>query len=167
MDISNLEKDKSQNEDSKQIVKKEFIIEPLKSFETLEQNNSEEFSKKICSLSISTKLNNIITKGFFFKFSLDNEAFNCLITNENAINDENIKNNNVIDITYEISKKTKIKLDSNKRFIKSFKDELLDIIVIEILNEDNIPEDYFLHLENENKINTVIYLLVIKIKKYI
>ena len=50
-------------------------------------------------------------------------------------------------ITYEEYKTASIKLDRNKRYIKSFIDEKLDITVVEILDEDNILKKYFLQPE--------------------
>ena len=65
--------------------------------------------------------------------------------------------------TYEENKTADIKLDRNKRYIKSFKNKELDISVVEILDEDNISKKYFLEPEfdyiiNNNLINNEIYI---------
>ena len=108
-------------------------------------------------------------------FLIDLEIFYCLMTNDNIISDESINNSHIINITYEENKTVSIKLNKNKRYIKSFKDKDLDITVIEILNEDNISEKYFLvpefnNLFNNKLINNEIYYTTIyrgiKIKKF-
>ena len=43
-----------------------------------------------------------------------------------------------MNIIYEKNKFANIKLDKNKRYIKSFIEKKLDITIIEILDEDNI-----------------------------
>ena len=50
-----------------------------------------------------------------------------------------------------------IKLDTNERYIKSFRDINIDAIVIQILPKDNIPSDYFLlpnidYINNQNEL---------------
>ena len=59
--------------------------------------------------------------GFILAFPIDIEGFYCLITNDHIINDESINNNRIIYISYEEYKTASIKLDRNKRYIKSFK----------------------------------------------
>ena len=63
-------------------------------------------------------------------------------------------NNNFIHISYDNEfKNTNVKLESKKRYIRSFTDNDLDLTVVEILDEDNIPENYFLFPESKTMIN--------------
>ena len=76
---------------------------------------------------------------------------------------DNISNNIVIKYDNEF-KVANIKLDKNKRYIKNFKDIGLDITAVEILDEDNILDDFFLWAEpedfvkNNNIIKSNIYI---------
>ena len=129
-------------------------------FEKIDRHLSN-VSKSICKI----KIGNIIGTGFLLKFRIEQEMFYCLISNEHVIKNNIIqKINIIINIIYNNEfKYTKIKLGNNKRYIKSFIDIDLDITVIEILDEDNISKEYFLHplLEifvNIRLINSLIYI---------
>ena len=78
------------------------------------------------------------------------------------------KNNNNILWKKKAETKKIIELDNNKRFIKCFLDDDLDATILEILPEDDIPEDKYLYPDlnyksgfdnyiNENKIFTAGY----------
>ena len=70
---------------------------------------------------------------------------------------QDIINNNIIHIYYDNEYKVaNLKLDENKRYIKSFTDIGLDITIIEILEEDNISKDNFLCFELETMKNRLI-----------
>ena len=75
-------------------------------------------------------------------------------------------NDNIIYILYDNeSKEADIKLDDNKkRYIKSFK--YLDITIVEIKEEDNIPKDCFLFPELKEKINNKLINSNIYIPQY-
>ena len=140
------------NEDGKPEANKEIIT-----------NIDQNISKSICKLKIETQSDTITGTGFFLKFKMDKEIFYCLLTNGNIIQKDII--NNDICIYYDNEEKElNIKLDITKRYIKSFREENLDIAIVEILlDEDNISKDYFLWNEDEhdnNKlINSDIYML--------
>ena len=144
----------SSNEENKMndnpISEKEIKISPAK------QDNFTKISKSICQLEIENKLSNTIETnmgtGFLLKFWIDLDIFNCLISNEQMITRnivDNISNNIIIKYDNEL-KKINIKLDKNKRYIKNFNDIGLDITVVEVLDEDNIHDDYFLWAEPED-----------------
>ena len=124
-------------------------------FEKLD-NNVTNVSKSICKLKIENILPNgietIIGTGFLLNFWIDLDLFCCLISNEHVISRNIINNNNNnIVIKYDNELKTaNIKLDKNKRYIKSFENFGLDITVVEILDEDNINLDFFLWNEPED-----------------
>ena len=141
----------------------ESMIDPKKPFIKLEPDSSKILSNEICIIVIETKEGRIMGTGFFFVIAIDLESFYCLMTNDHVINNESIDNNNIIYIKYEEYKTTNMKLDKNKIYIKSFIDEGLDITVVQILEEDNIPKKYFLEPEsvsiiNNNLINEEIYI---------
>ena len=77
---------------------------------------------------------------------------------------QDIINNNIIEIYYDNEYKVaNLKLDENKRYIKSSTEIGLDITVIEILEEDNISKDNFLWVElgiiSNELINSKIYII--------
>ena len=120
-------------------------------------------AKSVCKLKVETETETIIGTGFLLKFWIDQEPFFCLMSNEHIIRKDIINKNNIIYIYYDNEYKViNMKLDQTKRYIKSFKDEDLDVTVIEILEEDNIFRDYFLwnNLETDNNriINSEIYI---------
>ena len=134
---------------NKQGIRKEDTIDDFtNSFNELNTDTSKELSKEIFSITVETKRGRNIDTGFILSFQIDLEWFNCLITNDHIINNESINNNNIVNIS-----DANIKLDKNKRYIKSFKDQRLDITVVEILNEDNISKEYYLEPELDIQIN--------------
>ena len=87
------------------------------------------------------------------KFYIGQEIFYCLISNEHVITNDIINNQNNIYLSNDYGFTINILLDINKRYIKTFRDFNLDITVVEIIEEDNIPKIFFLSPENEEKIN--------------
>ena len=134
---------------------KESIITHSKPFIEIGQDISKRLSKQICRIIIETKNEKIIGTGFILAFSIDIEWFYCFVTNDHIINNESINKNVIIYIIYEEFKTVCIKLDKNKRYIKSFMDKGLDITVIEILDEDNINKKYYLYPELNIQINNI------------
>ena len=57
-------------------------------------------------------------------------------------------------------------MSKNKRYIKSFTDEELDITIVEIIEEDNIFRDYFVLPELEEIINNRLINMNIYIPQY-
>ena len=95
----------------------------------------------ICKIIFS----NTIGTGFFIKLYKNDEALFSLMTNEHIITKDMIEKKEEIEVYYNNQKKRiKITLNEDERFIKSYKDIDIDCTIVEILNEDNINEDYFL-----------------------
>ena len=126
-------------------------------------------SKKICKIKIETQIGNKLeTKiftGFFLKFNIDQDIHEYLVSNAHIITKDLIDINKIIYISYDNEMKgTSIKLNGQKRYIKNFKDFGLDITVVEIKEDDNVLEDYFLfpneeNIINENLINSKIFII--------
>ena len=113
--------------------------------------------KSICKIKIETNSETLLGIGYLLKFMIEQETLYCLITNEKVIKNEIINNNNKISLYFNNELKIKdLKADSNKRYIKTFIDIGLDITLIEILDNDNIPKDLFLYNEDEFDKNSFI-----------
>ena len=98
-------------------------------------------TKAICKINTYPK----ISSGFLIKLFKNEENFFCLITNEHIINREMINQRKKITFYYDLESKVKdIFLNPDERYIKDFRDINIDAIVIEILPEDKINEEYFL-----------------------
>ena len=85
--------------------------------------------------------------GFFIKIKKNNgKQFYCLMTNQHVITPEIIEQKKKIKILYSNEKKNLIiELDQEDRFIKYYKDSLkIDLTVIQIIDKDNIENDFFL-----------------------
>ena len=171
----NLEEPKEQTNNNQTNIKhhmhlrrNESIIDRSKPFTELEPDISKRLLKEICRINIEIREGLIIKgTGFILAFPIDLEFFYCLMSNNHVINNESIKNNQIIYITYEEFKSANIKLDKNKRYIKSFRDIELDITVVEILDEDNIDKYYFLEPELDIPLNNKLINKEIYIPQYI
>ena len=127
-------------------------------------------AKSICEININTKLVSKFLKGFLLKFFIEQETFYYLIINLNDINYDIIDNTD-IDIYYDSkTRNVKIKLDKNKRYIKTF----IDLVVVELLEDDNIPKDSFLYLDiltiiliSNKLLNVPIYIPYYELKESI
>ena len=102
---------------------------------------------RTCIVRIELNVNNDerIFTGFFMKINLNKKKFFFLLTCEHSLSQEYIDSRITIIIYHGKKKqeeKMKIKLDKNKRIIKCYKE--LDVTLIEILKEDNIPEEKYL-----------------------
>ena len=107
-------------------------------------------SKSICFIKLEFSQGN----GFLLKFNLEHEMFYCLISCEHLFGLGLLNNKEDFFILYDNEfKSAKINLNNKNRYMKSFKEIDLDIMVIEILDEDNIPKDYFLYPETQDIIN--------------
>ncbi len=97
--------------------------------------------KSICKIEAS----NIIGSGFLIKLSKGNSPLFCLMTNEHVITKDMIESKIKIKIFYDNKyKSVEIVLDKKKRFIKDYLYLGIDAIIIEIIKEDEIKDDYFL-----------------------
>ena len=115
--------------------------------------------KSICKIIIQLENNQIIGVGFLIKLCQKEKPFFCLMTNGHLINKEIIESNETIEIYYDFGNiKNKINLDKNERFIKEY--NYLNITIIEIIEEDNINEDYYLlpYLDYNNLEDKKIYI---------
>ena len=127
--------------------------------------NISNVSKSICKIKIETSRGNKYGTGFLLRFYIEQEAFYCLVSNDHVISEDIINNQSNIKVSYDNEfKSVTLKLDQNKRYIKSFIDKGLDITVVEIIEEDDIYRDYFLYSEpevriNKDLINREIYIL--------
>jgi V8-like Glu-specific endopeptidase len=105
----------------------------------------ESISNKIFDSIVKIKKDSIETAtGFFMKIKINNKEKKCLFTCQHVISDKDINNKLTINLYYgkkDEEKEIKIILDKNKRFIKTF-DE--DVTLIEIINDDNISEKKYL-----------------------
>ena len=116
--------------------------------------------KSICKIFYKISDNNYKKgTGFFIKLYKDEKELYCLLSNEHVITKELIEFKAIIDIVYNETEWKKIKLDKIKRFI--LYNKKMDITIIQILEDDNIKEDYFLlpNIDNINYINKDIYIL--------
>ena len=142
------------------------------------QNNSEQdmlneprllkIIKSLCKINI-IKLENSSTtlSGFLFKFPIEQELFYCLVFDEDIISNHKIKNNDIINISYDNElKNLNIKLDAKKRYINNFSDIGFNISIVEILDEDKISNEYFLSLGFEKYIYNRLIDADIYILKY-
>ena len=113
-------------------------------------------AKSICKIFLEGKNGS----GFFIKFDMGKDEFQCLMSNEHVIDINSIEQRKTITVKYDFSEKTlKITLNPRLRYIKSFQqeDELeqasknqlnIDATIVQILPEDNVSNDYFLELES-------------------
>ena len=117
--------------------------------DTDNQNNCipKEIREKISQTIIRIKIGNTISTGFFMKMNFQEINRKFLLTCAHSITKENIESKITISIFYgkaEQETEKKIELD-NKRFIKCFIDDDIDSTIIEILPEDEIPENKYLY----------------------
>ena len=105
--------------------------------------------KSVCKIIISNKM----SSGFLIKLYVENNPFYCLMTCEHLIEKEAIESKEKMEIYYDNEqKKNEIELNKNKRYIQNYLYLNIDVIIIEIIKEDNINENYFL-LPNLEYIN--------------
>ena len=91
---------------------------------------------------------------FFMKIEIKKEQHNFLLTCAHCITKNDIYSQKNISVIYgkiNKEKKVQINLDKKKRFIKAYNS--LDVTLIELLSEDNIPDKYYLYpdLNYKNK----------------
>ena len=105
----------------------------------------ETVSDYLYNCIVKIKIDPNYGTGFFMKMKKNNNTYKFLLSCEHVISKELIDKKATIQMIYgklNNEKKFKIKLDNKERFIKSFKQ--IDITIIEILKNDNIPENKFL-----------------------
>jgi hypothetical protein len=113
-------------------------------------NNEIKNINNIYTVSKSTVLieyENTLGTGFFIKFMKNNNIpLYCLMTSEHIINQEMIDNKKTIRIFYDNKKKDiTIELNKEERIMRTFVLEMnIDSTIIEILQKDQIREEFFL-----------------------
>ena len=101
-----------------------------------------EVCRSICKIITPKK----VGTGFFIKLYKNDKPLFTLMTNEHIISKDMIEKKETIEVYYDNQKKRiKITLNEDERFIQSYKGIEIDCTIVEILKEDNINEDYFLH----------------------
>ena len=155
------------------IIEEDTSEDSSNSYIALPEIVTKNLSKVICRILIKAQGKEIIGTGFILGIQLDFEEFICLITNGHIISQESINNNNTINMIFEGNETVNLILDSNKRYIKNFIEEGLDITVVEILEEDNFTNKVFFGPEldipkNNELINNEISIpqYIIKEKKF-
>lgn len=108
-----------------------------------------EVCRSICKIIIGAK----VASGFLIKLHKKDEPFYCLMTNNHVITNEMIEEQEEIEIFYDNQRRRcKIILNKGERFIRDYMFLNIDAIVIEILNNDNI-NDFFFLLPNLDYLN--------------
>ena len=121
------------------------------------ESQDENKSKSIYQIKIETHSETLLTLGFLLKFFIEQEGFYCLIYNGHENINKIINNNKKISIYFNNELKVgNIKTGGKNRYIKCLMDIGLNINIIEIIEEDNIPKDYFLSHEYETDNNRLI-----------
>ena len=107
--------------------------------------NLNQVLKSICKISIHNGESNIIGTGFFIKIFITDIPYNYLMTNAHLITDEIVDSQKEIEIYYDYeTKKNSIILNNEEREINEYNTNNLDIAIIQILDSDNIDDNYFL-----------------------
>ena len=118
-----------------------------------EINIIDKYLIKVCKSVCKIRISNRIGSGFLIKLYRKKHPFYCLMTNEHVITKKMVELKEKIDIYYDNQYKfVEIELNENKRYIKDYLYLDIDVIIIEIIKEDNIKEEYFL-LPNIEYIN--------------
>ena len=116
--------------------------------EFLPMSNYYDICKSTVKIRIKKESSEGYGTGFFIKFAKINKPFYCLMTNEHVINKKLIDEKKNIEIFYENQHlKLVICLNKEERIIQNFKNYKtfnIDATLIQILEKDNINEDYFL-----------------------
>ena len=103
-------------------------------------SNESDTDKSICRIEFSNKKN----FGFFIKLFKGDKYLNCLLTNKEIITKEMIDKKDILNIQFDHGKiKRQIQLNKEERYITDFTEINIDQILIEILEKDDIGEEYF------------------------
>ena len=107
----------------------------------------EVIMDKLSEAVMRIELDNKICTAFLMKINIKQKPHCFILTNAHSITQSNIDSKTIIEIFYgKANEETEkiIKLDKNKRFIKCFMDLNIDATIIEILKDDNFPENKYL-----------------------
>ena len=108
----------------------------------------ETMTFKLAETIVRIEYKGKVSTGFFMKINLKENQQNFLVTCDHCISQNDIDLQITISIFYgnkNQKSEKKIELDNNKRFMKSFINLGYDATIIEILSEDEIPEDKYLY----------------------
>ena len=106
----------------------------------------ETAADKLYNSIVRIEKENKLATGFFIKIEIKHNVMNFLVTCDHVIGEKDVNANKNISIYYgkkNYENKKIINLEKNKRFIKCFPGPE-DVTVIEILENDNIPENKYL-----------------------
>ena len=117
-----------------------------------------EVAKSVCKIKIYTNKGTYISgTGFFLKFFINKKLYHWLVSNEHVITKEMINNKKEINVSFNIERKQlNLRLDTNERYIKTFKENNVDATTVQIRSSDRVYEDYFLEPELEYDNNTLV-----------
>ena len=127
----------------------------------LEDQNFDQISKSICKILVQNEDKKITGTGFLIQILIADIPYYYLMTNSNLITTEIIDSQKEIEIYYDFEKEKKsIILDKEEREINEYITNNLDITIIQILDKDNIDENYFLlpNLDYNNLENKKIFI---------
>ena len=114
---------------------------------------------------INFKINRNSGTGFFMQINLNKKKFHFFVSCYHVISEKMLKeNNSSFTIKYGKENKIEKEIKLNKRMI--FFEEDLDATLIEIIKEDNIPEDKYL-IPDLNYKNGYDFYIGKKVKKFI
>ena len=103
-------------------------------------NPTEIVRKSIGKITVDNKS----SSGFLILLDKHGHNFYCLMTNEQIITKDMIKQKKKIKFEFNnLEEKREIKLDLDERFIKEFTDIDIDVTIIEILPRDKIKREFF------------------------
>ena len=107
----------------------------------------ERISDKLIKTMARIEFDKKIYTGFFMKITINQIHHNFLLTCAHCISKNDIDSKITISIFYgkkDEETEKHIELDNNKRFIKCFEAQDINVTIIEILPEDKIPEENYL-----------------------
>ena len=117
-----------------------------------------DITYNILKSTVYIEYKNATASGFFIKFCKNNKPFYCLMTNEHVVDKPMLLNKEEIKIKFDNKQKElTLKLDKRERLMKTFEYLKIDATIIEILEKDNVSDDYYLlpslDYKNENGYN--------------
>ena len=131
---------------------------------SLEGKKKIIFQMQNCICKIFLKNGNFGT-GFFCKIPLNkNDVLPVLFTNNHILNDKDLQNNNIIELSINGKNKIKITIDDSRKKYTNSENEI-DITIIEIKPEDGINNYLEIDEDSKNEIleseyrNKSIYIL--------
>ena len=109
-------------------------------------NPTEIVRKSIGKITVDNKS----SSGFLILLDKRGHNFYCLMTNEQIITKDMIKQKKKIKFEFNnLEEKREIELNLDERFIKEFTDIDIDVTIIEILPRDKIKREFFLEPNKE------------------